>query len=50
MQRFERIYDAHHDAVRAYVRRRAPADAVDDVVADRCTPRATVSLTKLGTT
>src|SRR5438270_13671847 len=34
MQRFERIYDAHHDAVRAYVRRRAPADAVDDVVAD----------------
>ena len=34
MQRFERIYEEHRDAVRAYVRRRAPADAVEDVVAD----------------
>jgi RNA polymerase sigma-70 factor, ECF subfamily len=34
MQRFERIYTEHVDAVRAYVRRRAPADLVDDVVAD----------------
>jgi RNA polymerase sigma-70 factor, ECF subfamily len=34
MQRFERIYEQHVDAVRAYVRRRAPASLVDDVVAD----------------
>jgi len=34
MQRFERIYAEHADAVRAYVRRRAPEPAVDDVVAD----------------
>jgi RNA polymerase sigma-70 factor (ECF subfamily) len=34
MQRFEQIYAEHRDAVRAYVRRRAPEDAVDDVVAD----------------
>jgi RNA polymerase sigma-70 factor (ECF subfamily) len=34
MQRFEQIYAEHRDAVRAYVRRRAPADVVDDVVAD----------------
>jgi RNA polymerase sigma-70 factor (ECF subfamily) len=34
MQRFERIYEEHVDAVRAYVRRRAPASVVDDVVAD----------------
>ena len=34
MQRFEQIYEAHRDAVRAYVRRRAPEDAVDDLVAD----------------
>ena len=33
MQRFERIYAEHADAVRAYVRRRAPAAVVDDVVA-----------------
>lgn len=34
MQRFERIYAEHHDAVRAYVRRRAAEDAVDDVVSE----------------
>jgi RNA polymerase sigma-70 factor, ECF subfamily len=34
MQRFERIYAEHVDAVRAYVRRRAPEAVVDDVVAD----------------
>ena len=34
MQRFEQIYEAHRDAVRAYVRRRAPEDAVEDIVAD----------------
>jgi len=34
MQRFERIYAEHSDAVRAYVRRRAPEPVVDDVVAD----------------
>jgi RNA polymerase sigma-70 factor (ECF subfamily) len=34
MQRFEQIYAEHHDAVRAYVRRRASEDLVDDVVAD----------------
>jgi RNA polymerase sigma-70 factor (ECF subfamily) len=34
MQRFEQIYAEHRDAVQAYVRRRAPADVVDDVVAD----------------
>jgi|SRR6185312_5107335 len=34
MQRFEQIYEAHLDAVRAYVRRRAPEDAVEDIVAD----------------
>jgi RNA polymerase sigma-70 factor (ECF subfamily) len=34
MQRFERIYEEHVDAVRAYVRRRAPEWIVDDVVAD----------------
>jgi RNA polymerase sigma-70 factor, ECF subfamily len=34
MQRFEQIYEQHVDAVRAYVRRRAPASLVDDVVAD----------------
>src|SRR5579884_3098724 len=34
MQRFERIYLEHQDAVRAYVRRRAPEHVVDDVVAD----------------
>lgn len=34
MQRFERIYAEHHDAVRAYVRRRVAEDAVDDVVSE----------------
>jgi RNA polymerase sigma-70 factor, ECF subfamily len=34
MQRFERIYAEHHQAVRAYVRRRAPEAVVDDVVSD----------------
>jgi len=34
MQRFEQIYEQHVDAVRAYVRRRAPESLVDDVVAD----------------
>ncbi|HEV8461729.1 MAG TPA: sigma-70 family RNA polymerase sigma factor [Gaiellaceae bacterium] len=34
MQRFEQIYVEHREAVRAYVGRRAPADLVDDVVAD----------------
>jgi RNA polymerase sigma-70 factor (ECF subfamily) len=33
-ERFEGIYQRDVDAVRAYVRRRAPADVVDDVVAD----------------
>jgi RNA polymerase sigma factor (sigma-70 family) len=34
MQRFEQIYARHHEAVRAYVRRRAPEAVVDDVVSD----------------
>jgi RNA polymerase sigma-70 factor (ECF subfamily) len=34
MQRTEQIYLEHVDAIRAYVRRRAPASLVDDVVAD----------------
>jgi RNA polymerase sigma-70 factor, ECF subfamily len=34
MQDFERIYAEHADAVRAYVRRRAPRDVVDDVVSE----------------
>lgn len=34
MERFERIYGEHRDAVRAYVRRRAPERLVDDVVSD----------------
>ncbi len=34
MQRFERIYEEHREAVRAYVRRRAPEAVVDDVIAD----------------
>jgi len=34
MERFERIYAEHVDAVRAYVRRRAPEAVVEDVVAD----------------
>ncbi|HEY2071968.1 MAG TPA: sigma factor, partial [Gaiellaceae bacterium] len=34
MQRFEEIYAEHHDAVRAYVRRRAHEDVVDDIVSE----------------
>src|SRR5581483_383183 len=34
MERFEQIYAQHADAVRNYVRRRAPADLVEDVVSD----------------
>src|SRR5579885_1996206 len=34
MERFERIYAEHREAVGAYVRRRAPEAVVDDVVAD----------------
>jgi RNA polymerase sigma-70 factor, ECF subfamily len=34
MQRFEEIYAEHEQAVRAYVRRRAPEPVVDDVVSD----------------
>jgi RNA polymerase sigma-70 factor (ECF subfamily) len=34
MQRFEQLYAEHVDAVRAYVRRRAPQAVVEDVVAD----------------
>jgi RNA polymerase sigma-70 factor (ECF subfamily) len=34
MQQFDEIYAEHVDAVRAYVRRRAPESLVDDVVAD----------------
>lgn len=34
MQQFEQIYAEHRDAVRAYVRRRAPEDVVDDVVSE----------------
>ena len=33
-QRFERIYEDHREAVRAYVRRRAPEALVDDVVSE----------------
>jgi RNA polymerase sigma-70 factor (ECF subfamily) len=33
-ERFERIYTDHRDAVRAYVRRRAPEAVVDDVVSE----------------
>jgi RNA polymerase sigma-70 factor, ECF subfamily len=34
MQQFERIYAEHYEAIRAYVRRRAPESVVDDVVSD----------------
>lgn len=34
MQRFEEIYAAHREAVESYVRRRAPASLVDDVVSE----------------
>lgn len=33
-QRFEQIYAEHREAVRAYVRRRAPEALVDDVVSE----------------
>jgi RNA polymerase sigma-70 factor (ECF subfamily) len=33
-QRFEQIYADHREAIRAYVRRRAPEALVDDVVAE----------------
>jgi RNA polymerase sigma-70 factor (ECF subfamily) len=33
-QRFEQIYAEHREAVRAYVRRRAPEGIVDDVVSE----------------
>jgi len=33
-ERFDELYRRHVDAVSAYVRRRAPADAVEDVVAE----------------
>jgi RNA polymerase sigma-70 factor (ECF subfamily) len=34
MGRFEQIYEEHHDAVQAFVRRRAPESVVDDVVSE----------------
>jgi len=34
MERFEQIYDEHREALRAYVRRRAPESVVDDVVSE----------------
>jgi RNA polymerase sigma-70 factor (ECF subfamily) len=34
MQRFEEIYAAHREAVESYVRRRAPASLVDDLVSE----------------
>ena len=34
MERFEQIYAEHRDAVRAFVRRRAPDAVVDDVVSE----------------
>jgi RNA polymerase sigma-70 factor (ECF subfamily) len=34
MERFEQIYDEHREAVRAFVRRRAPEAVVDDVVSE----------------
>jgi RNA polymerase sigma factor (sigma-70 family) len=34
MERFEEIYGTHRGSVEAYVRRRAPIDLVEDVVAD----------------
>jgi RNA polymerase sigma-70 factor, ECF subfamily len=33
-ERFHDIYQGHVDAVTAYVRRRSPADSVEDVVAE----------------
>ena len=34
MQQFDQLYAEHREAVRAYVRRRAPESVVDDVVSD----------------
>jgi RNA polymerase sigma-70 factor, ECF subfamily len=34
MERFEQIYGEHREAVRAFVRRRAPESVVDDVVSE----------------
>jgi RNA polymerase sigma-70 factor, ECF subfamily len=34
MERFEQIYEEHREAVRAFVRRRAPELVVDDVVSE----------------
>jgi RNA polymerase sigma-70 factor, ECF subfamily len=34
MGRFEQIYEEHREAVRAFVRRRAPESVVDDVVSE----------------
>jgi len=34
MGRFEHIYEEHRDAVRAYIRRRAPESLVEDVVSE----------------
>ncbi|TML44530.1 MAG: sigma-70 family RNA polymerase sigma factor [Actinobacteria bacterium] len=34
MERFEQIYEEHREAVRAFVRRRAPESVVDDVVSE----------------
>ena len=39
MQQFEQIYAEHRDAVSAYVRRRSPEDAVDDIVSETCVTR-----------
>ncbi|HEY5430709.1 MAG TPA: sigma-70 family RNA polymerase sigma factor [Solirubrobacteraceae bacterium] len=33
-ERFERLFRAFHPAVRAYARRRVPADSVDDIVSE----------------
>ncbi|MFZ1997163.1 MAG: sigma-70 family RNA polymerase sigma factor, partial [Solirubrobacteraceae bacterium] len=32
--RFDALFRAHHPAVRAYARRRVPAEAVDDIVSE----------------
>src|SRR5436305_11956198 len=34
MERFEQSYEEHREAVRAFVRRRAPESVVDDVVSE----------------
>jgi DNA-directed RNA polymerase specialized sigma24 family protein len=33
-ERFRELYRCHRETITAYVRRRAPAEAVDDIVAD----------------